>query len=111
MNDIQHIIGYAFIIIGMGFDVLGCIGLIRLPDAYNRLHATTKCVTLGTCAILLGTFIIKGFCVTGVKAIISAVFILAISPVVGHALARSAHKAGVKLCEKSTIDKYKEDGN
>jgi multicomponent Na+:H+ antiporter subunit G len=111
MNDIQHIIGYAFVVIGLGFDVLGCVGLIRLPDAYNRLHATTKCITLGTCAILLGTFILKGLCITGVKAIICAVFILAISPVVGHALARSSHKAGVKLCEKSAIDKYKEDGN
>jgi len=111
MNDIQHVAGYALIVIGMGFDVLGCVGLIRLPDAYNRLHATTKCITLGTCAILLGTFILKGFCVTGAKAVICAIFILAISPVVAHALARSAHKSGVKLCEKSAIDKYKEDGN
>jgi multicomponent Na+:H+ antiporter subunit G len=37
----NEIIGYAFIVIGMIFDIFGCIGLTRLPDVYNRLQATT----------------------------------------------------------------------
>jgi multicomponent Na+:H+ antiporter subunit G len=57
MNNIQEIAGYIFIILGLGFDIFGCIGLIRLPDVYNRLQATTKCVTFGTCSILFGTFV------------------------------------------------------
>lgn len=107
----QELIGRIFIIIGLGFDVFGCIGLIRLPDVYNRLQATTKCVTLGTCGILLGTFILKGFCATGIKALLAAVFLFLTSPVAAHALARAAHKSGVKLCSKSVVDKYAEDGN
>jgi multicomponent Na+:H+ antiporter subunit G len=104
-----EIIGIAFIVIGLGFDIFGCIGLIRLPDVYNRLQATTKCVTLGTCSILFGTFILKGFCTTGIKAILVAVFLLLTSPAAAHALARGAHKFGVKLWEKSVCDKYAED--
>ncbi|OIO33455.1 MAG: Na+/H+ antiporter subunit G [Candidatus Omnitrophica bacterium CG1_02_40_15] len=107
----QQIIGYIFIILGLGFDVFGCIGLLRLPDVYNRLQATTKCVTLGTCSILLGAFVIKGLCATGVKAILVAVFLLLTSPVAAHALARGAHKSGVKLWPKSVVDKYEQDGN
>jgi len=107
----QQIIGYIFIILGLGFDVFGCIGLLRLPDVYNRLQATTKCVTLGTCSILLGTFILKGLGTTGVKTILAAVFLLLTSPVAGHALARGAHKSGVKLWSKSVVDKYEQDGN
>ena len=111
MNNIQQIAGMVFIIIGLGFDVFGCIGLLRLPDVYNRLQATTKCVTLGTCSILLGTFVIKGLSTTGVKAILVAVFLLLTSPVAAHALARGAHTSGVKLWHKSVVDKYEEDGN
>ncbi|MDP2911602.1 MAG: monovalent cation/H(+) antiporter subunit G [Candidatus Omnitrophota bacterium] len=107
----QQLAGYVFIILGLGFDIFGCIGLIRLPDVYNRLQATTKCVTLGTCSILLGTFILKGFGTTGVKAILVTIFLLLTSPVAAHALARGAHKAGVKLWPKSVVDKYEQDGN
>lgn len=101
--------GYIFIVVGLAFDIFGCIGLLRLPDVYNRLQATTKCVTLGTCSILFGTIIIKGFTGTGVKAFLCIVFLLLTAPVAAHALARGAHKSGIKLWEKSVCDKYEED--
>ncbi|MBU1997883.1 MAG: monovalent cation/H(+) antiporter subunit G [Candidatus Omnitrophica bacterium] len=109
ITNIHELVGIIFIILGVGFDILGCLGLLRLPDVYNRLQATTKCVTLGTCSILLGTFIIKGFGATGFKAILTMVFLLLTTPVAAHALARGAHKSGVKLCDKSVCDKYKDD--
>jgi multicomponent Na+:H+ antiporter subunit G len=105
----SEIMGIILILIGLIFDIFGCIGLIRLPDVYNRLQATTKCVTLGTCSILLGTFLFRGFGPTGVKALLTIVFLLLTSPVAAHALARGAHKSGVKLWEKSVCDKYAED--
>jgi len=105
----SEIVGYIFIFIGLGFDVFGCIGLIRLPDVYNRLQATTKCVTLGTCSILLGTVVIQGFNTTGIKALLCIIFLILTAPVAAHALARGAHRSGVKLCDKSVCDKYKED--
>ncbi|MDP3143041.1 MAG: monovalent cation/H(+) antiporter subunit G [Candidatus Omnitrophota bacterium] len=107
----SEIIGNIFIIIGLAFDIFGCIGLIRLPDVYNRLQATTKCVTLGTCSILFGAVIIKGVTGTGIKAILCIIFLFLTSPVAAHALARGAHKSGIKLWEKSVCDKYAEDEN
>ena len=103
------IIGYILIIVGILFDIFGCIGLVRFPDVYNRLQASTKCVTLGTCSILLGLFLFKGFSAAGIKAILCIVFIILTAPVAAHALARGAHKSGVKLCEGSVCDKYEED--
>ena len=102
-------IGMIFIVIGLAFDFFGCLGLIRLPDVYNRLQASTKCVTLGTCSILLGLFLFKGFTAAGIKAILCIFFILLTAPVSAHALARGAHKSGVKLWDKSVCDKYAED--
>lgn len=105
----NEIISLLFILVGITFDLFGCIGLIRLPDVYNRLQASTKCVTLGTCGILMGVVIKFGFTAAGVKALLCIIFLLLTSPVAAHALARGAHRAGVKLWEKSVCDKYAED--
>ncbi|MFH1784602.1 MAG: monovalent cation/H(+) antiporter subunit G [bacterium] len=102
-------IGFIFITVGLAFDVFGCVGLVRLPDVYNRLQAATKCVTLGTCSILFGTFLIVGFTAAGIKALLCIVFLILTSPVAAHAIARGAHRAGVKLWSGSVIDRYAED--
>ena len=107
----NELIGMIFIIIGLAFDFFGCLGLIRLPDVYNRLQASTKCVTLGTCSILFGLFLFKGFTAMGIKALLCIVFIVLTAPVSAHALSRGAHKFGVKLWDKSVCDKYQDDKN
>jgi len=102
-------IGLVFISIGLAFDLVGCLGLVRLPDVYNRLQAATKCVTLGTCSILFGSFLVVGFTSAGIKSLLSIIFLILTSPVAAHAIARGAHRSGVALWEKSVVDKYKED--
>jgi len=105
----SEIIGYILIIIGIFFDISGCIGLVRLPDVYNRLQASTKCVTLGTILLLIGVALISDLAALNAKAIICAVFILITSPTAAHAIAKGAYASGVKLWEKSVVDKYGED--
>jgi len=94
--------------VGLAFDLFGTIGLVRLPDIYNRVQAATKCVTLGTCFLLFGVFLHSGVNSLGVKALICMVFVLLTSPVGAHALARGAHISGVPLWEGSVGDAYKE---
>lgn len=101
--------GLVFLIIGIIFDVIGCIGLVRLPDIYNRLQAATKCVTLGTCMILLSVLFYTGFGAIGMKALLCIWFILITSPTGAHAIARAAHRSGIRLWEGSLMDKYAED--
>lgn len=101
-------IGVVLIAVGVLFDLFGCIGLVRLPDVYNRLQAATKCVTLGTCMILFGVIFIMGIGSAGLKALLCAVFILLTSPVAAHILSRAAHRSGIKLWDGSVIDKYAE---
>ena len=99
-------IGIALIALGVLFDLLGCLGLVRLPDVYSRLQAATKCVTLGTCSILVGVFTMAGFSAMGFKALLCAIFVLLTAPVAAHALARGAHRAGFPLWEGSVADHY-----
>jgi len=103
-NLSQWIIG-----IGLAFDLFGCIGLVRLPDVYNRAQAATKCVTLGTCMILLGV-VLWAFgrpdAPMAVKALICMAFILLTSPVGAHAVCRGAYLSGVPLCDQSVEDAF-----
>ena len=103
------IVGKVFIIMGLSFNFFGCLGLIRLPDIYNRLQASTKCVTFGTCSILFGVFLMLGFSAAGIKALLCIVFLVLTAPVSAHVLARGAHISGIKLWKKSVCDKYEED--
>ena len=105
----SDVIGLIFISIGLAFDVFGCLGLVRLPDVYNRLQAATKCVTLGTCSILFGTFIVVGPSQAGMKSLLCIIFLILTAPVAAHAIARGAHRCGVKLAKGSVVDKYQED--
>ena len=103
------IAGYILIVIGVLFDIFGCIGLVRFPDVYNRLQASTKCVTLGTVLLLVGVALAGGSGAIAAKAIICAVFILITSPTAAHAIAKGSHASGVPLWEDSVVDKYAEE--
>jgi len=112
MNDpltVYEIVGLALIVIGVLFDISGCVGLVRLPDVYNRIQASTKCVVLGTALILLGAVIWLGSIPAILKGLICILFILITSSAAAHALARAAHQSGVPLDSRSVIDRYAED--
>lgn len=105
----NSVIGFCLMGAGVLFNVFGCIGLVRLPDIYNRLQAATKCVTLGSCLILAGAAVLSADAAMIMKCLICIIFILITSPTAAHALARGAYSSGVKLWEKSVIDQYQED--
>jgi multicomponent Na+:H+ antiporter subunit G len=127
---IFDIIIYVFIGIGIFFNVLAGIGLLRFPDVYTRLHAGTKCTTFGS-IFLIGSVVLIGLKmwwetdVNGsVLALHSALALLAIlltNPVGAHAIARAAHRSGVQptravvdeLAQQSGTDfnKNKEGGD
>jgi len=105
-------LAYWLVGIGLAFDLFGCIGLVRLPDVYNRAQAATKCVTLGTCAILVAVALQAIGSADGgsmvVKAILCAAFVLLTSPVGAHAVCRGAYLSGVPLWQGSVEDDFTE---
>ncbi|TFG50932.1 MAG: Na+/H+ antiporter subunit G [Candidatus Brocadiia bacterium] len=105
----SDIIGYILIAAGILFNIFGCVGLVRFPDVYNRLQASTKCVTLGTILLLIGVAIISAEGLIAAKAVICAVFILLTAPTAAHAIAKGSYASGVKLWEGSIVDKYEQD--
>lgn len=100
---------YVFLGVGVFFNLLAGVGLLRFPDVYTRLHAGTKCTTFGS-IFIIGSVILLGLKmwffdanpevnspdVLVLHAAIALVAILLTNPTGAHALARAAHRSGVK---------------
>lgn len=99
---------FGIIVTGIGtlFLLLGNLGILRLPDVYNRIQAGTKCTTLGAFLTIIGIGIIQPGWFW--KALLIALFILVTNPISSHAIARASRKSGVALCDRSVVDKSQE---
>ena len=86
----MEIAGKIFISIGVLFSLLGGLGILRMPDVFNRLQAGTKATTLGFLSICLGA----GFYNPSwfPKLIVIMLFLVFTAPISSHNLARAAHK-------------------
>ncbi|MBN1418572.1 MAG: Na+/H+ antiporter subunit G [Planctomycetes bacterium] len=102
MSSALAVLGYILFSVGILVNLFGCIGLVRMPDVYNRLQAATKCVTLGTCSVLLATALVAQTGSIAWKAIICACFILLTSPTGAHAIAKGSYLSGIPLWGKVT---------
>lgn len=94
-----------FLAIGVFFNFLAGVGLIRFPDVYTRLHAGTKCTTFGSIFLSLSVIFLglKIWLAGDVNGSVLAfhtgaalVAILLTNPTGAHAIARAAHRSGVK---------------
>ncbi len=95
---------YIFLGIGLFFNLLASLGLLRFPDVYTRLHAGTKCTTFGA-IFLAGAVIVYGawrwydgdtaMINMSIHAAVALVAILVTNPTGAHAIARAAHRSGV----------------
>jgi multicomponent Na+:H+ antiporter subunit G len=99
----MEIIGIIITGIGVLFLFLGCLGILRMPDVYNRVQAGTKCSTLGACFTIIGVGIMQPEWFW--KTLIIALFVLISNPISSHALGRASRKNGVSLCDKTVLDK------
>ena len=87
-----------FLLIGAVFIAIGSLGLLRMPDIYNRLQAGTKTATLGTMSLLLGI----GIHYPGwwPKLLVLAIFVLFTNPLGSSTIARTARLNGIKPWHK-----------
>jgi len=95
---------YLLLAIGVFFNLLAGIGLLRFPDVYTRLHAGTKCTTFGS-IFIIGSVILIGLktwylgdvngSVLTIHSAVALIAILLTNPTGAHAIARAAHRSGV----------------
>ena len=105
----------ALIVIGLFFALAGTKGILKMPDTFCRMQASTCISTLGALCLLLGALlyaiVIMGSVGTAVKIVVIAAMIFITNPIGAHAIAKGAYKAGVRPEKAMEVDDYGRDFN
>lgn len=102
-----EVVGGVLLVAGSAFLLLGSLGLLRMPDIYNRIQAGTKTTTLGTLLTLAGAACLApGW---GWKLLLIGVFLIFTNPVSSQVLASTAHRSGAKQTRLSKVDRLEGD--
>lgn len=96
-----------FILLGSLFILISALGILRMPDLYTRMSATTKASTLGVGLILVGTAIFYQNVGIVVRAITIIIFLFLTAPVAAHIIGRAAYFDNVPLWKETKIDEIK----
>ena len=99
-------ISVGLMLVGSVFYFIGTLGIVRFPDLYTRLQASTLCVVMGASGIILGTILMNGCSAVSAKAGLVLLFLLITTPVASHAIARAGHASGAKVCSKNVVDDF-----
>jgi len=98
IDFIVQLISWALMLTGCVFVVSGAIGLVRMPDLYTRLHATSLTDTGGTIfiglALLVQAVFVFGNSMAAIKVLLVLFFTLFTAPTASHALAKTALLSG-----------------
>lgn len=80
------------VLAGAGFTLLGSIGLLRLDDVFQRMHAPTKATTLGVGLALMAS-VLSAWLMrreVSMSELLVALFLFATAPVSAYLVARVA---------------------
>lgn len=105
----------ALIVIGAVFALAGTIGIIKMPDTFCRMQASTCIPTLGMLCVAVGAIlyaaIIKQSAADAVKIGVIALMVILTNPIGAHTIAKGAYKAGVRPEKELKPDDYGRDLN
>lgn len=94
-SDLLDYLAYGFLAVGSLFIVIGGIGVLRMPDIFTRMHASSITETTGSLFILAGLMLFSGASLPTIKLAAIALFLLFTSPVSSYALVNTALLAKV----------------
>lgn len=90
------------VVSGTFFSVVGVVGMIRLPDAYSRLHATGKVGVYGVVLLLVAAAVWTPL--GWGKAMLLIVLLMVAGPVSTHAIASAAYRIRLPLKKSHSDD-------
>jgi multicomponent Na+:H+ antiporter subunit G len=105
---IEIVIGLMWII-GSAFALLAAVGVLRMPDVFTRMQASTKASTLGLGCLAIGAALLMGDAASAIRLLSIVAFLLLTTPVSAHVIARASYRAGVPLWGGTVLDERGRD--
>jgi multicomponent Na+:H+ antiporter subunit G len=94
---------------GSAFALLAAVGVLRMPDVFTRMQASTKASTLGLGCLLIGAALQLGDFGSLVRVASIGAFILLTTSVAAHVIARASYLADVPLWDGTVLDERGRD--
>jgi len=92
------------VLLGALLMFLAGLGVLRMPDLFTRMHASTKGASLGVALLLIAAALRFQDLSVVTKALITTAFIFITAPVAAHLLGRAAYACKIPLWDRSVID-------
>lgn len=87
-----EVIAGLFIVAGGGFALIAGLGVLKLPDVLNRMHASTKAGTLGSSLALVAAAVHFSDTSVTTRVIVTILFLLLTAPLAAHMIGRAAFR-------------------
>lgn len=94
---IAAIVAIVLKLLGVGFLFIAALGILRLSDPFQRMHAATKAGTLGAGLVVAGAMVGLGTVTAVIIGTLTVIFLLLTVPIAGHLLGRAAYVSGARL--------------
>ena len=94
------------ILIGAFFVLTSAIGIVRFPDLYSRLHASSKLVTLGPAGIFLGAALSFQDSAAFTRLLAVLLFQFLTTPLTAYLIAQAAYLRGLPPHLPTGIDEW-----
>jgi multicomponent Na+:H+ antiporter subunit G len=91
-------------VVGATLALLAAIGVLRMPDTFTRMQASTKASTLGLGCLLAGVAVRNPELTFALRAATIAAFTLLTTSVAAHVIARAAARSGAPLWHGTQVD-------
>lgn len=97
------------LILGATLALLAGIGVLRMPDVFTRMQASTKASTLGLGCLLASLALRNPDVSFVIRAVSLGAFMLLTSAVAAHVIARAAALGGAPLWSGTLVDERPSD--
>ena len=95
-------------IVGSAFAFLAALGVLRMPDVFTRMQASTKASTLGLGCLVIGAALQLADFASLIRLLSIGAFIFLTTPVSAHVIARASYKADVPLWDGTVLDERRD---
>ncbi|MGQ9807649.1 MAG: monovalent cation/H(+) antiporter subunit G [Armatimonadota bacterium] len=103
----KEILAASLMLLGSALALIASIGVIRMPDMFSRMQASSKAGTLGVALAAAGAAVFFHAVPVTSRALLIIVFFLLTAPVAAHLIARSAYLMRVPLWEGTLMDEWR----